>query len=701
MTITALPSLVRTSPTFKTEVDLFFGTELPTFSVEAEAARVEINANTVTTTANTATAVAAKDTAVIAAAQAEAIANAPQYNDTSSTSLTIGTGTKVFTVTAGKNWGTGMTLIASSGANSMIGTVTSYSSTTLTLNVTRVVGSGTFSSWIIGLSSAQAIGTGGSVITGDIVLTAYSDSAMSVNPSKHGLYVTLPDATTCSEATYLFSVYNAGDYDYGVKDSTGTQLGWIRARTGAMIGLADNSSAVGVWAYYGLEKTAVTASYTNVSITNTADAVFHRIALDSNRTCFLFGGTSCYAIVYNASTKVWGSATLVRASLGTGRFLGVLSATDQVLVCSNDSTTAMQTVTLTISGEAITVNTPVSTTLAGNWAAYGQLIAVSTSFVLSYSRATTVSAIRAITVSGTVPTVGAESTLAPATTVAATLYASGSVVRTLTAATGGIIVVRPYTVSGSSLSAGTSAQSGVAITGTEFRSFLNGNGNIVCHFGGVNHTACIFKLTGTVEAVSEVTVGNTSVSNLRNDYMQLTASKTVFVYHNATPFYYANILTDTNGTASVGTEISVGTNSASSGISSLTFSSNTARFVVNNTSSLHHISLDCSGVSPVISNVQQIYSASGVNSTPSPSDKYGVRSEKTLIAQDRVHIVGLSQINDLSFTANGIQFNKQLPISGLGLSLFGSVGSASNESFNIESPGTTTGFIIQRVEAAA
>jgi len=57
MTITALPSLNRTDPTFKADVDTFFGTDLPQFSIEAEAARVEINANTETasTAASTAT----------------------------------------------------------------------------------------------------------------------------------------------------------------------------------------------------------------------------------------------------------------------------------------------------------------------------------------------------------------------------------------------------------------------------------------------------------------------------------------------------------------------------------------------------------------------------------------------------------------------------------------------------------------------
>ena len=51
MTITALPVLNRTDATFRTDVDTFFGTELPQFSVEVEAARIEINANTATASA--------------------------------------------------------------------------------------------------------------------------------------------------------------------------------------------------------------------------------------------------------------------------------------------------------------------------------------------------------------------------------------------------------------------------------------------------------------------------------------------------------------------------------------------------------------------------------------------------------------------------------------------------------------------------
>ena len=58
MAITALPALDRTGTTFRTDVDTFFDSQLPTFSVEVEAARVAIVASESTASAAAATATA-------------------------------------------------------------------------------------------------------------------------------------------------------------------------------------------------------------------------------------------------------------------------------------------------------------------------------------------------------------------------------------------------------------------------------------------------------------------------------------------------------------------------------------------------------------------------------------------------------------------------------------------------------------------
>lgn len=76
--------------------------------------------------------------------------------DTSTTSNTIGTGSRTFTLaaTAGQDqfWRAGDAVEASNGSNFMTGTVTSYDAATQSLvcNMTSTGGSGTFTSWRIG-----------------------------------------------------------------------------------------------------------------------------------------------------------------------------------------------------------------------------------------------------------------------------------------------------------------------------------------------------------------------------------------------------------------------------------------------------------------------------------------------------------------------------------------------------------------------
>lgn len=86
------------------------------------------------------------------------IVNSTSWNTTSTTSNTIGTGTKTFTVASSSlPIATGQGVIALSGPNNMFGTVTSYIGTTLVLNVISTGGSGTFSSWTLSNASTSAV----------------------------------------------------------------------------------------------------------------------------------------------------------------------------------------------------------------------------------------------------------------------------------------------------------------------------------------------------------------------------------------------------------------------------------------------------------------------------------------------------------------------------------------------------------------
>lgn len=84
------------------------------------------------------------------------------WTGTSATSVLIETGSKSFTASTGKVWAAGTPLLISSDANSsnfMFGVASSYVPGTgaLTVNVTAIGGSGTFSDWNISLSGQKGI----------------------------------------------------------------------------------------------------------------------------------------------------------------------------------------------------------------------------------------------------------------------------------------------------------------------------------------------------------------------------------------------------------------------------------------------------------------------------------------------------------------------------------------------------------------
>jgi hypothetical protein len=95
--------------------------------------------------------------------------------DTSTTSNTIGTGSRTFTLaaTAGQDqfWRVGDAIEASNGSNFMVGTVTSYDAATQSLvcNMTSIGGSGTFTSWRIGYRGPRFDHTSAGVCRGLLI----------------------------------------------------------------------------------------------------------------------------------------------------------------------------------------------------------------------------------------------------------------------------------------------------------------------------------------------------------------------------------------------------------------------------------------------------------------------------------------------------------------------------------------------------
>ena len=83
------------------------------------------------------------------------------YNDTSTTSNSIGTGSKTFTVASGKPYQAGTPLriadAAAPATNFLDAVVTSYSGTTLVVEAIGYGGSGTLTSWTVNIGGAKTI----------------------------------------------------------------------------------------------------------------------------------------------------------------------------------------------------------------------------------------------------------------------------------------------------------------------------------------------------------------------------------------------------------------------------------------------------------------------------------------------------------------------------------------------------------------
>jgi hypothetical protein len=160
--ITPLPTAPsRADPAnFPTRADAFLAA-LPTFGSQLNAAATNAFNNAVEADQDASAAdshrIAAAASANAAAASALTAVNAPGSQGTSTSSHNISTGSKTFTTQSGKSWIGGQWVLISnsaSAANYMVGYITAYSGTSLTVDVQSTAGSGTgVTTWNISLAA--------------------------------------------------------------------------------------------------------------------------------------------------------------------------------------------------------------------------------------------------------------------------------------------------------------------------------------------------------------------------------------------------------------------------------------------------------------------------------------------------------------------------------------------------------------------
>lgn len=518
-------------------------------------------------------------------------------------------------------------------------------------------------------SPLTVTGSGGATASGSVVLTSASSGAQSITPSNYGQTVTLPDATTMTKSSNIFNIANNGLYTLEVVNNAGTILGFIEPFKSAFVGLADNSTAAGVWTITGVALTGVTAQLNTNTISNSS-AVYKAYAIDTDRTLILVSNaTSLYGIIYTSSTQTWGSWTVIRAT-ATVQYAAILTDTNQFLVVSA-ATTALQSVVLTLSGNLITVETAATSTLVGNITANSafEITLVGTSVVISYCRATNINAIRALTISGTTVTIGAETTLT-GTTISIQLngpaiYAvSTSVLLAITMTTAATaIYATPYTISGTTITAGTTATiTRAGLQGSILTSAF-GSRWLIITSNATNNFADLITVSGTTATVSSVTLfagifpasSNTSI---------ITSGNKALVCHTSTTTLLSNIVTDTSGTASVGTALTLNSSGVSfSGVNALRVIENNAIISAVDGSKVN-ITLDISSASPVLANRSGINST-GASSFPARlSTNKNIQSSNVLTGTTNQYAIEAptTTLSSGNFTIIGNQYISSVPI---------------------------------------
>ena len=683
--ITALPTppnRTQGEATFSANADAFMSA-LPTFVTQTNAVVSEINASQTATSSSASAAASSASAASSSANTAQSAANTALIN------------ANAVLWVSGTTYAQYAVVISPADKQSYRRTTTSGSGTTDpsadTANYIRI--------------TAVSLGAGGALVSGNTVLTASSSGVQAITTTSWGQSVQLPDSTTVTKGTHVYMISCLGNYDLAILDSTGAYLGYVSPQTSVDIGLADNTTASGTWVLVGQSVVGsdVLAEITFSDIIDTSISAGLRIvALDASRTLLLLtGNTNTFGVVYNSSTRTFGATVLIRAgNIAVDNLSAILVSTDKVLVLScPSSSTDMKAVILTMSSSVITVNSSVTNTLASNYTAssLGALVSITGGFVTGFQRTGVVTACLAITVSGTVPTFGAENVQ---TSVAAgirpILYQVSGAVCVAFSSNSTTLYARPMTLSGSTLTTGT--ESSTTITNNNYcyaRPLASGRWGFVLTNSVLKGT--VLNVSGTTATFST----QVQLSALTPDTNNITAQEIgsqVVVSVSDNNDVHINVLTDSAGTAVAGTPVIYASITGSQAtLSPLGVYGSEARMTRQSGSSSLLYKVTISGNNPVVSlvaNQMKTGSTPVIDSAPDQQTRFekNILRANVLTTDKKYYYDSGSNGWAILAMASGMMAASQSGMSPSAVS-YSTRGATSAEAWNIYSVNSTVGQI--------
>jgi hypothetical protein len=350
----------------------------------------------------------------------------------------------------------------------------------------------------------------------------------------------------------------------GVAYGTGNQAKVTSAGTAGQV-LVSAGAGVPVFTTISLGNFGTDLSFVDYTLTvasalsaTPSQVTLQAISLDGVSELLIIGGSSsAHAVIYNTGTATFGTPVLVRtANLSTTQNIGLAKiSSTAVLVCSLvSSNTALETVVLTVSGSTITVGTALATTLAATSQlveANTRLVTVGSSYVLNYStNSDQLPKFRAITVSGSTPSIGAELAYAGgATNSQHHSYAHSASILLHFSSTSTTVYALPITVSGTTLTAGTQAT--VTCNTSGIVTGVLSNSRYALFYLNTTGRGAVVSVAGSVASIS--TAATTVTSSSWAPVMQVFSNQALVKSGNNG---YIAVITDTAGVATVGTELS-------------------------------------------------------------------------------------------------------------------------------------------------